>query len=929
MMAAALAALLTGTAWAGEAPLYQPVPDWVTPAPPIGPVGKSATAPVALLFDTQQRLKDGQVWSYVDTANRMASAEILQQAGTISIPWQPDHGDLIVHRLEIVRGAEHIDLLAPGAKRFTVLRREQQLEQRQVNGILTATLPIEGLRIGDVVHFTFSTTSRDAALKGQVQTVAPLPATPARFGFVRTRLLWPATDPIHWKTYADGVKPVERTVAGVHEWVVEGVLPKQPEWPGDMPARFNHPVVVEASSYAGWADVSKAVAPLFATTGLIPAGSPLAAEVARIAAAESDPVKRAALALDLVQDKVRYLYNGLDGGNYRPQTPADTWSLRYGDCKAKTLLLLALLHGLGIEAEAVLAPARVGDVVNDRLPLPGAFDHVLVRATIGGESLWLDGTMSGTRLADIRDVPGFRRVLPLRAGGADLLEVPFRANARPDGEVSLTLDQSAGIRLPTLMTVRVQFRGQMGSMIGLVADQATAEQRRDMMQEVVGKLVGEVRLDDETLAYDPATGIGTMTASGTLGSNWAVERERRRYVLDRTVGQIDFTPDRARPAWRALPVTITGPERAVYRSRLILPKGVDGFTLGGDTALAETIAGRTITRHARMTGNVVEVEDEMVGTAREIAPDQVAAARARVALAKTRLLEVVAPDGQSSMYANVVAARRTGALKPLMAAYARSIAHDPEDREVYLNRARFLAGIYDYAAAIPDVTKALSIEPDVDTYLWRAGLYATIGDEAKRKADLEEALALDPAGMAAVLSMANYRMSAGEKDAALAMVQEHVEAGGKEAAQYLASKADLLGMAGRADDALAAMDEALAQSPTDSDLLNQRCWLKATLNVQLDSALKDCTRAIELSDSRLAALDSRAVVHYRMGHLDQAMADIEEVLKTQPDQAATLYMRGVIRNRQGKTAEAKADLTAARTIWPQVDRDYGRWGIKA
>ena len=150
MMAAALAALLTGTAWAGEAPLYQPVPDWVTPAPPIGPVGKSATAPVALLFDTQQRLKDGQVWSYVDTANRMASAEILQQAGTISIPWQPDHGDLIVHRLEIVRGAEHIDLLAPGAKRFTVLRREQQLEQRQVNGILTATLPIEGLRIGEI-----------------------------------------------------------------------------------------------------------------------------------------------------------------------------------------------------------------------------------------------------------------------------------------------------------------------------------------------------------------------------------------------------------------------------------------------------------------------------------------------------------------------------------------------------------------------------------------------------------------------------------------------------------------------------------------------------------------------------------------------------------------------------------------------------------
>ena len=189
----------------------------------------------------------------------------------------------------------------------------------------------------------------------------------------------------------------------------------------------------------------------------------------------------------------------------------------------------------------------------------------MVRATIGGESRWLDGTMRGTRLADIRDVPSFRRVLPLRARGADLMEVPFRANARPDGEVSLTLDQSAGIRLPTLMTVRVRFRGQTGSMIGLVADQATAEQRRDMVQEVVGKLVGEVRLDDETLAYDPATGIGTMTASGTLGSGWTLERERRRYVLDRTVGQIDFTPDRARPAWRGLAVRVVVNERAGYR----------------------------------------------------------------------------------------------------------------------------------------------------------------------------------------------------------------------------------------------------------------------------------------------------------------------------------------------------------------------------
>ncbi|WP_438895209.1 hypothetical protein, partial [Bacillus cereus group sp. BC312] len=75
-----------------------------------------------------------------------------------------------------------------------------------------------------------------------------------------------------------------------------------------------------------------------------------------------------------------------------PQSPQKTWDARYGDCKAKTLLLLAMLHAMGIEAEPVLAGVRLGELVPERIPSAAAFDHVLVRATIGSESLWLDGT---------------------------------------------------------------------------------------------------------------------------------------------------------------------------------------------------------------------------------------------------------------------------------------------------------------------------------------------------------------------------------------------------------------------------------------------------------------------------------------------------------------------------------------------------------
>ncbi|MCZ3096465.1 DUF3857 domain-containing protein, partial [Acinetobacter baumannii] len=86
---------------------------------------------------------------------------------------------LIVHRAEIIRGPERIDLLkanAAGAKAgFDVLRREQKLEQRQLDGMLTATMAVEGLRVGDILHVVVSITRKDAVLQGAMQGFQPLP----------------------------------------------------------------------------------------------------------------------------------------------------------------------------------------------------------------------------------------------------------------------------------------------------------------------------------------------------------------------------------------------------------------------------------------------------------------------------------------------------------------------------------------------------------------------------------------------------------------------------------------------------------------------------------------------------------------------------------------------------------------------------------
>src|SRR5262249_31151967 len=144
-----LLAMAAAPAWASETPRYEPAPAWVMPAPPIKP-GDSGL-PLFAVLDQQTRIAaDGTVWGYHEIGSRAGSADALARMGALTLNWQPFHGDLIVHRVDIVRDGQHIDVLKSGPK-FSVIRREQGLEKLEMDGILTATLQVEGLRVGDVL----------------------------------------------------------------------------------------------------------------------------------------------------------------------------------------------------------------------------------------------------------------------------------------------------------------------------------------------------------------------------------------------------------------------------------------------------------------------------------------------------------------------------------------------------------------------------------------------------------------------------------------------------------------------------------------------------------------------------------------------------------------------------------------------------------
>ena len=926
---ATLATCLMATAAdASDKPLYQPTPAWVKPAPSIDPATLKDDAPIFVTLDTQDRLEDGTVWAYRDVATRMASPEIVQQAGTVSLPWQPAKGDLIVHKLEIIRGAQHIDVLA-GGKGFTVIRREQQLERYSIDGELTATMLVEGLQVGDVLRLAVTVSRHEESLGGAVQDATFLPGDPIRAVFARTRLIWPVGSDVKWKAAVAGSNATLTTANGERELLVMGVLPKAPELPGDAPPRFQWFPIVEASSFADWTAVSKIMAPLYLTDGLVKPGGDLAGQIAAIKAATPDPLHRAEAALELVQGKVRYLFNGLDKGNYVPQSPEQTWTLRYGDCKAKTVLLLAILRAMDIDAEPVLANLSLPDRIPDRLPSAGAFNHVLVRATIAGQVYWLDGTGTGARFADIMNVPALRWVLPLRATGAGLMAVPLQAPVAPPIEITVDIDQRAGVLVPAVVHLTLTGYGPVASAIGLARSQGSKDQKEKMVGGVLEHAVGgDVLLTGYTLSNDPATSTGTIAATGTVTTLWTKVDDRYRMKIDKTVSELNFDPDRARPAWQTIPVATGNPGAGRLSIVVHLPDGGKGYTLDGDTSIKDVLVATTIARTVVQGADTVRLDDVTAASGAEIAPADVPAIRARVALAKTRLLTIVAPVDLPSIWTVVKADRADGRLKPIMAAYTDAIANDPTEPIGYDNRANFLVGVYDWKAAIVDYDKAIALSPAAWRFNARAYVERILHLDAKALSDMQAAAKLEPGKVYIVSPLAIYMVGHGQREAAVGMVQQQIDAGGDSKSAFMSLKAGLLARAGDGVGAIAAINQAVTAKPGDPSLLNERCWLKGQLAVQLDTALKDCTKAIELSDTTSgAALDSRAMAYFRLNRFDDALADLDAALGQDPARAASLYLRGIILKRQGKTAQAAQDIDAAVFMSPLIAENYQPFGI--
>jgi tetratricopeptide (TPR) repeat protein len=761
-----------------------------------------------------------------------------------------------------------------------------------------------------------------------VQTQLLLLPKPIRVGFGRARLVWPADQHLAWKALAPGITAVPTSIAGGRQELVFPLpVEKTPEMPDDAPARFKPLPIILVSSFSGWDQVASVMAPLYRTEGAIAEGSDLAKAVDAIAAHSKDPVQRMAEALQLVQDDVRYQLIALGTGNYEPQRPSETWQKRYGDCKAKTLLLLAILRRLNIEAEPVLANSTNGDAVGSMLPSAQAFDHVFVHARVGGEDYWLDGTMLGSRLADIHDVPRLGMVLPIRDKGSDLVDLPRRANARAAIDVTVDADQSAGPHLPTPFKMTLRYAGtwQEGQRID---DNGVSEDKLNTFVEEAARNWADSSIVGKPVAvYDRTAAVWTVSVEGVSFPAWTFRDGHYERTLAPEL-KVAFEPDRTRSAWRQIPAVIASPWTAKFHLSMQLPRAGQGVEAEGLDPVSIDLPAVTWQRTIKIQGGQLTEDISTRESNAEVAPDKVSTTALAIGNATGKTTVIRLPADYPKRWDDVPHQRGSASVKRVLAIFDQRIALKPEDAERRDNRAWLGEQMLDWAGAEADYTKSIALDPTAARYLLRAGVRNKLGNDAGALADAQAAYDLEPGNKEARASLALSLALAGKTDDALALLDSKPDLSTDEGLEALSNQVEVLERGDRHDEAVALLDAAIAKRPNTAQLRNERCWINGLRDKALDSALTDCNRAIELAAEDSGYLDSRALVNFRTGHFDQAKVDLDAALAIDPDLPSSLFLRGIVLGKLGQKSAGDADIAAARKLYPGIDRERARYGIR-
>jgi len=411
-----------------------PAPAWVKPLDP-----DSVTIPKSVevengvdyvLVDCQS-LTDPMADFYHYT-RRVVNEKGLADAGEIKGEFDPSYQTFTLHWLKVKRDGVWQDRMASDP--FSLLRREENLDEQLLDGRYSAVCHLQDLRVGDEIDFAYTVTGANPVFSGNyVNSFSTTWSSPVHL--FSQRLTTTPNRHIAYKSFTNPIQPTVTTNPDQSQLL---------EWKSsEVPAVFEEDDTPDWYDTYGWVQLSefptwKAVVDWGLTNYQFdaPLSPDLQAKINEINLAATSPEDHALAAIRCVQDDVRYLGIEMGANSYKPTPASLAFQHRFGDCKDKSFLCVVMLRALGIEAYPALVSTDYRQDTDKLLPSPLAFDHCVVQLILDGRTYWIDVTRDGQRgrLKNLY-IGDYKRALVLKPGNDALCDMAVSPESLPQESV--------------------------------------------------------------------------------------------------------------------------------------------------------------------------------------------------------------------------------------------------------------------------------------------------------------------------------------------------------------------------------------------------------------------------------------------------------------------------------------------------------------
>jgi hypothetical protein len=581
-------------------------PAWVR----IGSFDPAATAPAKkmeegyyyLLVDKQTNVATKQ--SYIRYVRKIVTDAGVQSCTNISIDFNRSYENVIVHSVNIIRDGQTINRL--DMAKFKVIDNQRQLANNQYNDELTTVLVLEDIRVGDILDMSYTEVGESPIFDNKFYEYLSLGYS-IPVARIYASLIVPDGRSMQFKYYNDAAKPKVSHESGSTKYVWDIADVPLLKLDDQIPIGYDPFPGVSISEYGSWLEVKKWAQRIFAPS--LDTHDP---EVQKLARTIHDQYRsdedRLIAAVKYIQDKVRYFGNETGLNTHRPNVPASTLHLGYGDCKDKSVLLCTLLRDMGITGHPILICTYNGGKLTDHLPSAAIFNHACVQVVIHDSIYYFDATMNSQKanLAHYH-FPRYEYGLVVTDTSSVLTAIPYSDNgARTLLHTRIIADDTVA---PSRMIVTTTY-------FGMAADEFRERWNTQSHQEIEKTFLNfyareypgvESKEDLKITEEDSTVNMIQTEEIYTIENFWThtkPEEFSREFFAYNLLALLNRPNDKK----RTMPIGITFPEHYVEEYEVILPFDFnplrpkqfvsnDAFTFTGDYTF--TASDKTL--HLRYT----------------------------------------------------------------------------------------------------------------------------------------------------------------------------------------------------------------------------------------------------------------------------------------------------------------------------------------